>query len=200
MTYINKRRIDETGRQCSKCEVFKLWSGFSKNKHGTRGYQSWCRDCLREYTGAKKKKEYTITKDGRECSECGVFKLWQYFHVRRDLSTGHASACKNCMKKRTRRNMDNGMIRNRELKRKYGIDLNKYNEMVKTQGDTCAICNTKNKGKARGRVRYWSVDHSHETGEIRGLLCQQCNAILGMAKDSVDILESAIEYLCIANT
>jgi len=100
------------------------------------------------------------------------------------------------VKKRTRRDTDNGSIRNRELKRKYGISLDEYNQLVESQGDSCAICGTTDKGVARGKFRYWSVDHNHATGEVRGLLCQKCNVLLGMAKDDISILEKAIEYLC----
>lgn len=192
----SKWRITENGRECSRCGVFKSWDDFTKNKRGTRGYQSWCRDCFRECAGRQKKKEYLITDSGRECSECEQFKPWSEFHKRRDLSTGHASHCKSCRKERTRRDTENGSIRNRELGRKYGISLDEYSELVETQNDRCAICGTKDKGTARGKFRYWSVDHDHATGKIRGLLCQQCNTMLGMAGDSIAILEKAIEYLC----
>lgn len=91
--------------------------------------------------------------------------------------------------------MDNGTIRNRELQRKYGITLDEYEALVNSQGDVCAICGATKKGTARGRVRYWSVDHDHETGAIRGLLCQKCNTILGLAGDDPAVLGQAIEYL-----
>lgn len=195
MVYKGKLRIDDIGRQCSRCKVFKRWSEFAKNKHGTRGYQSWCRNCFQEQSGKQKKKKYLIIDSGRECSECGQFKSWSEFHKRRDLSSGHTSHCKSCRKERTRRDMENGTIRDRELQRKYGIDLNVYQEMVEGQGDTCAICGTTEKGSARGRVRYWSVDHDHTTGEIRKLLCQKCNTILGLANDDPLLLEKAIVYL-----
>ena len=99
------------------------------------------------------------------------------------------------MKARTRRNIDNGSIRNRELQRKYGIDLETYQKMVERQGDACAICGTTDKGIARGRIRYWSVDHDHVTGEIRKLLCQKRNALLGLTNDDPLILKRAIAYL-----
>ena len=190
------RKIQDDGRECSRCGQFKPWLEFAKNKHGTRGYQSWCRDCSREVRGSEKAKEYLITETGRECSECGEFKPWSEFHKRRDLSTGHSSCCKMCTKKRTRRDMENGSRRNRELMIKYGIDLDEYNRLAESQNDSCAICRKTDKGTARGKIRYWSVDHDHATGKIRGLLCQQCNALLGMAKDDIDILQKAIEYLC----
>jgi len=195
MVYKSKLLINNEGRQCSKCLVFKPWSEFSRNKHGTMGHQSWCRDCFREHCGHQKKKEYLITDIGRECSECGQFKLWSEFHGRKDLSTGRASHCKACRRKRTRRDMENGSIRSRELKKKYGISLEDYQQMAEQQGDCCAICGTTEKGMARGRKRYWSVDHNHETGAVRGLLCQKCNTLIGLADDNVEILRKAILYL-----
>ena len=195
MVYKSKLRIDDTGRQCSRCKKFRPWSEFAKNKHGARGYQSWCRDCFREQSGSSKRKEYLITEDGRECSECGKFKPWSEFHARNDLSTGHTSHCKACRRKRTRRDMKNGSIRDRELRRKYGISLEDYQCMVNEQGDCCAICGTVEKGEARGHKRYWSVDHDHNTGAVRGLLCQKCNTLIGLAGDDIAILKRAIEYL-----
>ena len=91
--------------------------------------------------------------------------------------------------------MKNGSIRNRELQRKYGIDLDEYRALVEIQGDACAICGTTEKGTARGKIRYWSVDHDHETGAVRALLCQKCNTVLGLANDSPAVLQRAIEYL-----
>lgn len=191
----NKLRVAEDGRQCSRCKIFKSWSEFPKNKHGTRGYQSWCRDCFREYDGRQKKKEYLINGVGRECSECGQFKPWSEFHKRKDLSTGCTSHCKTCRKKRTQRDTENGSIRNRELKRKYGVDLETCQHIAVKQGNACAICGTTEKGFIRGRARYWSVDHDHKTGKVRGLLCQKCNTILGLANDDIQVLENAILYL-----
>jgi len=197
MVHRSKWRITADGRECSRCGIFKSWDNFTNNKRGTRGRQSWCRDCFREHTGARKKKEYLINETGRECSECGQFKLWPEFHKRKDLSTGHASHCKTCRKKRTRLDTENGSIRNRELKRQYGITLDGYYKLLKSQDDGCAICGATESGvRQNGVVLYLSVDHNHETGEIRGLLCQKCNAMLGMANDDPVILRTAIEYLC----
>lgn len=73
---------------------------------------------------------------------------------------------------------------------RYGLSPEQYFELHKQQGGKCKIC-----GKVLPERKYLSVDHDKETGEVRGLLCSQCNTLLGMAKDSVDILIKAIEYL-----
>ncbi len=80
--------------------------------------------------------------------------------------------------------------RNQMLKRKYGITLEAYDAMLKEQGGVCAICKQENKHKYP-----FPVDHCHTTGKIRGILCHNCNLILGNAKDNSDILRAAIGYL-----
>lgn len=76
------------------------------------------------------------------------------------------------------------------IKRKYGITAKEYYSMYKSQGGVCAICLSKSQGK-----RKLQVDHSHLTGSVRGLLCINCNTVLGRIKDDKEILQRAIEYL-----
>jgi hypothetical protein len=80
--------------------------------------------------------------------------------------------------------------KNRELRKLYGISLDDYNRLVKAQDGVCKICR---KGcQVKGTL---SVDHNHDTGEIRGLLCNFCNTGLGKFKDSPALLERAVSYL-----
>ena len=78
------------------------------------------------------------------------------------------------------------------LKTQYGMSLETYSEMLKEQDHSCAICKT-NEAEVFKQVLY--VDHCHNTGKIRGLLCMQCNAGLGKFKDSLNMLEAAKDYL-----
>ena len=80
--------------------------------------------------------------------------------------------------------------KNDHLKNQYGITLEKFNEMNAKQKGLCAIC-----GKLCKTGKRLCVDHDHETGEVRGLLCQECNCGLGLLKDNVSILEKCIKYL-----
>lgn len=77
------------------------------------------------------------------------------------------------------------------LRRDYGISLVEYDEMLEAQGGGCAICG-KTPEENRRRL---AVDHDHETGEVRGLLCIRCNHGLGNFLDSSELLRSAIQYL-----
>lgn len=74
----------------------------------------------------------------------------------------------------------------------YGITAEQYAELLAAQDGRCWICQVKPSAKA---LRL-AVDHNHETGEVRGLLCKRCNRnLLGAAHDSTELLERAIQYL-----
>lgn len=83
------------------------------------------------------------------------------------------------------------------LKRTFGITLEQYNELSKSQNNLCAICLNPESTihKKNNKLMDLAVDHCHETGKIRGLLCWTCNTSLGKFKDSIENLERAIEYL-----
>ena len=83
--------------------------------------------------------------------------------------------------------------------RKYGITLDEYNSMREKQDYCCAVCGRHEDDVEQGRATSSStslqVDHCHDTQKIRGLLCTNCNTMLGKAKDDVSVLEAAITYL-----
>lgn len=82
-------------------------------------------------------------------------------------------------------------MRRRNLRKRYGITLEEYNDMLYNQDEKCAIC-----GVVECRVNtHFSVDHNHETGEVRGLLCNDCNTGLGLFLDDPERLKRAIHYL-----
>jgi hypothetical protein len=83
------------------------------------------------------------------------------------------------------------------LKKKYGITLKEYNELLESQNYVCSICGKKenhihNKTKKKTDL---AVDHCHDTGKIRGLLCTNCNIGIGYFKNNSDLLIAAAEYL-----
>lgn len=83
--------------------------------------------------------------------------------------------------------------RSRKLKSKYGLTVAQYDQLMAEQGGRCAICGTSGPDAARwGKL---VVDHDHETGEVRGLLCSNCNCAIGLLGDSPEVLRSAAEYL-----
>lgn len=154
------------------------------------------------------------TATEKKCSGCGVSKPLTEFHRRRDK---YAPLCRPCAneyaRNRYRANREKECGRfakyaaeNREsvllayrrsrLKQKYGITLEEYGRLLGMQNGVCAICRQEEVTRDhRGKLRELAVDHDHITGKVRGLLCNQCNNMLGRAKDSVTILQAAIDYL-----
>jgi hypothetical protein len=112
------------------------------------------------------------------------------------------SYCRPCaaQKIRARREGDKSGVavvnRRSKLKRKYGISLDDYAALLERQGGKCAICKaTEPRGRAGHFGPVFHVDHCHQTGRIRGLLCSTCNPGLGAFGDSVERLQAAIDYL-----
>lgn len=77
-----------------------------------------------------------------------------------------------------------------DLRRSYGITVEQYDQVFEIQGGVCAICGGVN---LDGRRLF--VDHNHETGKIRGLLCLPCNYALGYLKESPELFIKALHYL-----
>lgn len=80
----------------------------------------------------------------------------------------------------------------KRLQRLYGVSLDDYLELIKEQGNCCAICGSADPG---GRIENFHIDHCHDSGQFRGLLCMRCNTALGLFKDSPEVLLQAYEYL-----
>ena len=79
--------------------------------------------------------------------------------------------------------------------KKFGITLDEYERMSEEQGHVCKICHCPEDVVIHGDVIALSVDHCHDTGKVRGLLCSRCNHFIGLARDSEVLLKSAIKYL-----
>ena len=82
-----------------------------------------------------------------------------------------------------------------KLKSTYGISLEAYRSMLETQQNRCAICSTKIDGNVNSDELRAFVDHNHQTGKVRGLLCVHCNSIVGYCREDKSVLLHAIQYL-----
>ena len=76
----------------------------------------------------------------------------------------------------------------------YGLDATTFRALYDSQGGQCPICD-RTFPAFEERSKQYSVDHDHETGKVRGLLCQECNKALGFAHDDIDRLKRMISYL-----
>lgn len=127
----------------------------------------------------------------KTCPKCGEEKPIDDFYFQRRV-------CKPCVREHQRRFRDSQPDYNhtRNLQRRYGLSVDEYQTLLANQNFSCPICEVEisdtieYKGK-----RPVAVDHNHETGDVRGILCSMCNLMLGHARENTSILYRAIVYL-----
>lgn len=83
----------------------------------------------------------------------------------------------------------------RQLRYTFGITIQDYYRMLEDQGGKCATCHITDPAEARITAKFFNVDHDHRTGQIRGLLCDNCNKVLGLVRDEVIVLGNMLNYL-----
>ena len=127
----------------------------------------------------------------KTCSRCKQEKEVAQFHRRAASKDGLQAYCKACASSWTREQAASRphFYRNRNLKSTYGITVERWNEMMEEQGGRCAVCGAHNDD---GTLH---VDHCHDGGQVRGLLCRDCNLLLGYAKDNSERLIAAAAYI-----
>lgn len=87
------------------------------------------------------------------------------------------------------------IIKELKLKSTYGISMEEFITLLDSQEHKCAICAKGLSGKVNSRDLKAYVDHNHETGTVRGILCLYCNSLIGYCREDKLVLQSAINYL-----
>ena len=130
-------------------------------------------DAMRKRNESRRQRNAARTH--RRCPRCREMKPLEDFHVRRYSSgtLGPCGYCKPCQ------HLVNQVYR-------YGLTTDEYEEMREAQGGRCAICQ---------QVKKLGIDHDHETGAVRKLLCTHCNQGLGRFMDDPELLLKAAAYL-----
>ena len=137
----------------------------------------------------------------KQCSKCKKELYIGEFHKQSESKDGHDSQCKACKNKHHRlankKKLEMHDALEQHLKYKYKITYDEFEKTWNNQNGCCAICldELPDLMVYENRRRGYSIDHNHETGEFRGILCLTCNTMIGMSKDSVFVLERAIKYL-----
>lgn len=137
----------------------------------------------------------------KTCSVCKETKDFSQFYRRSLSPDGKMPRCKGCdnlaRNKWRENNLENAQLsqRGRNLKHKYGITLEEYEAMLLKQNHKCAICGTPDAKTTSKAQNSFCVDHDHVTGEVRGLLCSNCNRGLGLLGDTVEALKKALKYI-----
>ncbi len=123
----------------------------------------------------------TASPDGKmyECKECVVKKSVKW--AKENPERFKKNQAKFYAKETTKR-----YRKDWRLKKEFGISLDDYDKMCESIYHKCEIC---------GDQSSLDVDHCHTNGNVRGLLCGNCNRGIGLLKDNIDILQNAINYL-----
>lgn len=181
-------------KTCRKCQRDLLAFAFCTNMTTRDGLNNFCRKCCKKSCEKWRKRKGS----GEKIKAAG--KAWacanrdKVLVNRRNYRKRHPERAKQQVANAYAKYKDKymAMTWHRNLKYKYGITEKEFNAFAEQQNHRCAICGT---DKFDGRRKRFCVDHCHSTGVVRGLLCFNCNAMLGCARDSVQTLKTAIAYL-----
>src|SRR5688572_14135904 len=183
---------------CRDCGEERPLTEFTKNRNSRDGYAFYCRDhARRRHETSRDRRTGSPTKrhprgiavpDGHKWSpDCGEVLPFSAFGRNAASQTGRTSYCKPCHNARGRRAKELiGGERTCHLRRRYGITAEEADALLEDQDGVCAIC------KVAPAVH---VDHDHQTGAVRALLCFNCNGGLGQFRDNPVALHAAAYYV-----
>jgi Recombination endonuclease VII len=173
--------VPEGMAHCGRCDTVKPVAEFYSLKA-----KNWCKSCYRQWHRERYQPKHGATDEPRDCAWCGASYQPKSRQVSIYCSKAHQQAAYKA----------SGAWRARYLQREYGISANDYDRMLAEQGGGCALCGIKPEDLTAGRYRkFLHVDHNHETGQVRGLLCPDHNLLLGRFGDSPEMFRRVAEYL-----
>lgn len=153
---------------CSKCRLILSKDQFVKDKTEKSGLTSHCKKCRNARQAIWREKNPDKIRAINDARKADRKKYY------------------GCPKRKLK-------YKEAQLREAFGISLSDYDKMLLDQNGKCAICDRSNTGNSKNK--YFSVDHSHMTGKIRGLLCSSCNIGMGALKDDPLILRRAATYI-----
>lgn len=171
---------------CGKCKASPA--------HGANYY---CKPCRKEYDAAWRIKHRDKIREGNakyhaaNREEIRQRKRTHYYanlerYKENSRRWREANPERNAQSKKNWKIANAARIRDWDRKWKYGLEIGEFDRMLHAQSNACLICK---------RVTRLCVDHDHETGEVRGLICSVCNKALGMFGDSEEGLQAALDYI-----
>lgn len=175
-----------------------------KLKHGISRYlpdgstnPEWSKRVYSSFTPEEKKRRNSIHKAWQQRNPGKQAEYQRRYLERNPGAQEHLRECQKVWKRKWKARPENIVrhymaMKRFHLKRGYGMTLEQYYLMLETQGYKCLLCGQIHEEVSRKRL---NVDHCHRTGRVRGLLCSNCNNIIGKADDNIDLLKKAIEYL-----
>jgi hypothetical protein len=171
-------------KRCSRCRQVKPRAAFDGNRSARDGLQAYCRSwCAELHQARQSAKGMNVrprveTPEGHTfCRSCGEVEPHAQRHRDATASDGLSTSCRTCRAAKGRAG---------RLKRQYGMTEAQREEMVASRMGLCVICL---------KAPAVHVDHCHETGRVRGVLCFNCNSAIGKLGDDPDAVRRAAAYL-----
>lgn len=172
-------------KTCHKCNTTKPVTDFHTDISHADRLSSQCKSCRNEYHKANKERYSALRKE------------WRKNNLQRDIATArkyyHTHTDKILEQRKLSRQDNDFSIRKKEqkwkIKSRYGVTLEEKEAILSKQQGLCAICHKMVSGFSA------VIDHDHETGRIRGILCRSCNFGLALFGDSREGILVALEYL-----
>ena len=160
-------------KRCVKCGVTQPLEAFYRAKGTRDGLRGDCKSCFK----ARAKARYPLVRE----ANIARAQKWRDENIERFREN-----------QRRMRSTPEGKAKQRtgHLKRKYGMTVEQYDTILSEQGGGCAICGR----KPRPDISL-HIDHDHETGAVRGILCFRCNNGLGDFDDDAVLLQQAVAYV-----
>src|SRR5436190_13017039 len=146
---------------------------FYKMKGMRDGHRNECKAC-----NLAAKHERYVSDPAKEIARV---KRWQQRNAERLNAYRREARLRPATKRRERAS---------HLRRKFGLSLEQYDQLLANQGGVCAIC-----GDPPEEDASLHIDHDHETGSVRALLCVRCNNALGQLEEDADLVRAAASYL-----
>lgn len=172
--------MEAKAKKCTKCKEEKPVEAFRLRAGRPR---SWCRSCEVSLRSAQFKVAYW------ENREAMLKKMKKRRDSRTPETRAREVACMTAWREKNKEYVK-GQQRAKHLRLNYGLTVAEFDSMLEEQGGKCGAC-----GGPPSDDWGFVVDHDHETGEVRGLLCRCCNSALGLMKDDVDSILNLAGYL-----
>lgn len=179
-------------KTCSACSTSKPLDAFFTDSRYVHGVKNQCKDCTRRFRVARKDRHRSqtgVAPEMQRCVMCGKSKPPQSFGRLATRLEGIDNRCKACRSdadRKRRLSSKWSSTRKSTLWSFYGMTVADYDRMLIDQSGRCAICEEP--------MKYPHIDHSHETGGVRALLCAFCNTRLD-GLESAWFMEKATRYL-----
>lgn len=156
-------------KKCTKCDIEKSFDLFGKRASSKDGYQSTCKTC----ESVQKKAYYQANKQ----------------HIQKSVKERYTEKREEVLAQKA--HYYKATHRPRHLMNVYKLSEDDYNTILVKQNNSCAICGV----SADSLNTSLCVDHNHQTNDVRGLLCRDCNVGIGLLQDRPSVIKNAYQYL-----